>query len=222
MSECGRTRERAFLACGVCNRRPQPSPPRRPLPVSPAWDPSLPAPSPPRALPAPGAHPARQEPRAPGVAASCDSFQPWPPEERGFGAARRPPPGRALHPEVLAGRAQACVAGRRVASSSVSPSITCLRWGARAGLNLGGPSSLQAWTEGFRNVPWRLKRAARGTTDWRSGGHSGRSLLSFVLSCLTPFGNFCPFADWGFSRVTRGNTCNLTLMSLGWLWWVER
>lgn len=91
--ECGQSGERAFLSCGVCNRRPQPSPSRRPF-RSPPGDPGLPAPSPPRALPASGAHPARRALPAPGVAAPYSPFQPGPAEEPAFRAARGPGAGR--------------------------------------------------------------------------------------------------------------------------------
>lgn len=212
MSECGRTRERAFLACGFCNRRPQPSPPRRPLPVSPARDPGLPAPSPPRALPAPGAHPALlralgarsrrplrflpalapRRSRVLGVLSGLglgghfiQGGLPAEPRLEWPAAGSHLP--RCLHKSATSGRARVFKLGRFQQFASVD--------GRFPQSPLEGKASRERYhcLEEWRPLPTQPPRS--------------------VLSSLTPFRNFCLLT--GFSIITHGNTCNLQMLFLG-------
>lgn len=165
MSECGRWRERAFSARGICNRRPQPSPllPGGPsgLPVS--------GPRPPRPISAPR------------------SARPWTPPLPGSASAsgaRSRRPLRLLPASARGGAGfRGCAPPRGWAGSSsrgpgpasrgwgdrprgfLSHSRLCRRVCARMFLNLGGPGSSPAWTEGFRGVPEMAERVLRSGTD---------------------------------------------------------
>lgn len=196
---CGRSGERAFLACGVCNRRPQPSPSRRPF-RSPLRTASPPYPRP----------------------ALCPPPGPTHGSASATGRGRRP-----LRPLPASGRRgrllglRAVGAGRNAPLGPGPESCGWSDWpqghylpsrlcrGVRAHLKLGGPSSSSAWLEGFR------ERLGGGTASARVeliGGVGvatpGHSLLLHPRSrSLTPFNNFSLFVDCGCSGLIRGRLC---------------